>query len=156
MRLEYFRMIDRVVALDPIARTISAACLVPEASPVFDGHFPGYPLLPGVLMIETIAQAGGWLIIAMQRFNSIPFLAQVKDAKLRSFITPGQPLTAHAELVHEGSGFAVANGRLFADAALAAEAEIRYRLVPFPNEALRTEMLTVARAIALPEASVHA
>ena len=156
MRLEYFRMIDRVVALNPVARTITAGCLVPEASPIFEGHFPGYPLLPGVLMIETMAQAGGWLIMAMQRFSNIPFLAQVKDAKLRSFITPGQPLTAHAELVHEGSGYAVANGRLFAKAALTAEAEIRYRLVSFPNEALRNEMLTVARAIALPEAFVHA
>ena len=50
------------------ARTVRADCVVPEASPVFEGHFPGYPLLPGVLMIETMAQTGGWLVLAVLRF----------------------------------------------------------------------------------------
>ena len=77
MRLEYFQMVDRIAELDPAARTVRAECLVPEASPVFEGHFPGHPLLPGALMIETIAQTGGWLVLAVLRFQRMPFLAQV-------------------------------------------------------------------------------
>ena len=92
MRLEYFQMVDRIAELDPVARTVCADCQVPETSPVFEGHFPGHPLLPGVLMIETMAQAGGWLILAMLRFQRMPFLAQVKEAKLRAFVVPGQAL----------------------------------------------------------------
>jgi len=102
MKLEYFQMVDRIAELDPVARTVRAECLVPEASPVFEGHFPGHPLLPGVLMIETMAQTGGWLVLAMLRFQRMPFLAQVKEAKLRAFVVPGQPLQAEARLVHDG------------------------------------------------------
>ncbi|MEI6160669.1 MAG: beta-hydroxyacyl-ACP dehydratase, partial [Roseococcus sp.] len=51
-------MVDRVLAHD--ATTLTAEARVPEASPVFEGHFPGFPILPGVLMIEAMAQASGW------------------------------------------------------------------------------------------------
>jgi 3-hydroxyacyl-[acyl-carrier-protein] dehydratase len=63
MRLEYFQMITRVVEFDAQAKTLTAAADVPAESPVFEGHFPGYPLLPGVLMIEAMAQTSGWLIL---------------------------------------------------------------------------------------------
>ena len=51
MRLEYFQMVDRILVHDTDARTIRMEGLVPDASPIFEGHFPGYPILPGVLMI---------------------------------------------------------------------------------------------------------
>ena len=56
MRLETFQMITRVVSFDADAKILTAAAEVPAESPVFEGHFPGYPLLPGVLMIEAMAQ----------------------------------------------------------------------------------------------------
>ncbi len=152
MRLEYFQMVDRISALDPVARHVRADCVVPEESPVFEGHFPGYPLLPGVLMIETMAQTGGWLVLAMLRFARMPFLAQVKEAKLRAFVSPGQRLEAEATLVHDGSGYAVVNARIASVGKPVAEAEIRYRVVPFPNETLRAQMLETARRVAVPEA----
>jgi 3-hydroxyacyl-[acyl-carrier-protein] dehydratase len=151
MRLEHFQMVDRVTVLDPAAGTVRAECAVPEASPVFEGHFPGYPLLPGVLMIETMAQTGGWLLLAMQRFARMPFLAQVREAKLRTFVQPGTRLVASVRLVHDGSGYAVMAGRLEADEKTAAEAEITYRMAPFPNDALRDRMLEAARRVGVAE-----
>ncbi len=112
MRLEYFQMLDRVLELDPEAGRVRAECRVPDHSPVFEGHFPGHPILPGVLMIEAIAQTGGWLILARARFDRMAFLAQVREAKLRGFVTPGDQLRAEAHLVHDGSGYAVARGCL--------------------------------------------
>jgi 3-hydroxyacyl-[acyl-carrier-protein] dehydratase len=151
MRLEYFQMVDRIAALDVAARTVRADCVVPETSPVFEGHFPGHPLLPGVLMIETMAQTGGWLVLAVLRFQRMPFLAQVKEAKLRAFVAPGQSLQAEARLLHDGSGYAVVQGSISSAGKKVADAEITYRVVPFPSETLRAEMLQTARRVAIPE-----
>src|ERR1700748_1871559 len=152
MRLEYFQMVDRISLLDPEARVVRAECTVPDQSPVFEGHFPGHPLLPGVLIIETMAQTGGWLVLAVLRFQRMPFLAQVKEAKMRSFVVPGQTLRAEARLLHDGSGYAVIAGSISADSRKVADAEITYRVVPFPNETLRAQMLETARRVAVPEA----
>jgi 3-hydroxyacyl-[acyl-carrier-protein] dehydratase len=145
-------MIDRISLLDPEARLARADCRVPDESPVFEGHFPGHPLLPGVLMIETMAQIGGWLVLATLRFDRMPFLVQVKEAKLRAFVIPGQALEAEAKLLHDGSGFAVVAGKISADGKTVAGAEITYRVVPFPNATLKGEMLKTARRIAVPKA----
>jgi 3-hydroxyacyl-[acyl-carrier-protein] dehydratase len=152
MLLEYFQMVDRITLLDPEARVVRAVCTVPDHSPVFEGHFPGYPLLPGVLMIETMAQTGGWLVLATLRFSRMAFLAQVKEAKLRRFVTPGQQLEVTARLVQDGSGYAVATGQIEAAGRKVAEAELRYGIAPFPNETLRGQMLETARRVAVPEA----
>ena len=155
MRLEYFQMVDRIAALDPQARTVLAECSVPDTSPVFEGHFPGHPLLPGALMIETIAQTGGWLVLATLRFQRMPFLAQVKEAKMRAFVVPGQTLQTEARLLHDGSGYAVVSGSITSGGRKVADAEITYRVVPFPNETLRAQMLETARRIAVPEAFLN-
>jgi 3-hydroxyacyl-[acyl-carrier-protein] dehydratase len=131
---------------------VRADCLVPETSPVFEGHFPGHPILHGALMIEAIAQTGGWLVLAVLRFRRMPFLAQVKEAKLRAFVVPGQALQVEARLVHDGSGYAMAAGSITSDGKKVADAEITYRVVPFPNEILRAQMLATARRIEVPEA----
>ena len=84
---------------------------VPTQSAVFEGHFPGYPIMPGVLLIESMAQASGWLLVALMNFERMPFLAAVKEAKMRGFVSPGEILTIDVSLVHEGSGYAIAKGR---------------------------------------------
>lgn len=151
MRLEYFRMIDRIVEMHPAQRLVRAECHVPAQSPVFEGHFPGHPLLPGVLMIETMAQAGGWLVLAILQFERMPFLAQVKEAKMRSFVAPGQTLIAEARLLHDGSGYAVASANLSSDGKRVADIEITYRVTPFPTPAFRDMMIDVGRQIGMPE-----
>ena len=56
MRLEYFQLIDRIVDLNLERRTITVEAQVPQSSTIFEGHFPGIPLMPGVLLIEAMAQ----------------------------------------------------------------------------------------------------
>jgi 3-hydroxyacyl-[acyl-carrier-protein] dehydratase len=150
MRLESLQVIDRIVALNLAERTIRAEATVPLTSPVFDVHFPGHPLVPGVLLIEAMAHAGAWIVIAVTRFTRMPLLAAVKEAKLRTFVRPGQVLTLSAELLHEGSGFAVTRAKVEADGAAACNAEIMLRLMEFPTAELKTFMQDYARRIGFP------
>ncbi len=141
-------MVDRVVSLG--ADTITVAARVPEASPVFEGHFPGHPLVPGVLLIETMAQASGWLLIGMQGFSAMPFLMMVKDAKFRSFVGPGAALDVTARLEHDGSGFAVTKARIDCEGKRIADAQLTLRTMPFPNDTIAASMRARAVEIGLP------
>jgi 3-hydroxyacyl-[acyl-carrier-protein] dehydratase len=149
MRLEYFQMVDRVEAVDPVAGTIRARAEVPRESSVFEGHFPGYPILPGVLLVECMAQTAGHLILVLEKFQRMPFLAQIETAKLRRFVEPGTALSISASLVHLGSGYAVTKAEVETETGVVAEAGIRFRSLPFPNPAMRDLMLENARRLGL-------
>src|ERR1700732_91409 len=133
MRLVYFQLIDPIVALDLDAHTITGDEQVPQTSTIFEGHFPGMPLMPGVLLIESMAQASGWLIIGLTQFERMPFLAAVRNAKLRTFVSPGQMLSLTANLIHDGSGFAVTRASVSVDGKAVAESEITFRVMAFPE-----------------------
>ena len=154
MRIEYFQLIDRIIALSLADQTIHTEATVPTESTIFEGHFPGYPLMPGVLLIESMAQTSGWLIVAQRRFESMPFLASLKEVKLRTFVKPGERLQLSAKLVHDGSGFAVteAEGRI--NGKVVCDATITFRLTPFPNPEFRAFMQQFAERIAFPMETV--
>jgi 3-hydroxyacyl-[acyl-carrier-protein] dehydratase len=150
MRLEYFQLIDRIVGIDLVQRTIRTQASVPAASTIFEGHFPGFPLMPGVLLMESMAQASGWLIIGVTGFSRMPFLAAFNQAKLRAFVKPGDTLEVTAALIHEGSGFARTKAEIHHDGKLACNAEITFRVVEFPNQEFRQHMEKAAAALAFP------
>lgn len=147
MQLEYFSMIDRVVTLGP--ESIAAEARVPESSPVFEGHFPGHPLVPGVLLIETMAQACGYLLLARMDFVRMPFLSGVKDAKLRNFVAPRASLAIEARLVHDGSGYAVMAASIGAAGARICDATLTFRILDFPDPRLEAAMRGRAAEIGL-------
>lgn len=149
MQLEYFQMIDRVEAIDLDARTITCSSTVPEQSPIFEGHFPGYPIVPGVLMIEFMAQAGGYLALARNGLTRMVFLYQVDSAKMRGFLEPNAAIEVAAELLHEGSGFAVAKAHIQHEGKKVAQAEIRYRSMPFPVDELKGLLIGRIRDVGL-------
>ena len=150
MQLEYFKLIDRITAIDLVAKTITVEARVPVTSTIFEGHFPGFPIMPGVLLTEAMAQSSGWLLLGVLKFERMPFLAIVKEAKMRGFVSPGQLLTIEAKVEHEGSGFAVtkAKGRIGKD--LKCSAEITFGLTPFPDPAFRVHMDAMAEKIGFP------
>ena len=150
MRIEYFQLIDRIVDLDLAGSTIKCEATVPTTSTIFEGHFPGYPLMPGVLLIETMAQTSGWLVVAANRFERMPFLAAVKDAKLRSFVKPGEVLSVTAELKHQGSGYAMTAARIAANGKTVCDATLTFSVVAFPNAEMNKQMRDRANEIGYP------
>jgi 3-hydroxyacyl-[acyl-carrier-protein] dehydratase len=156
MRLEYFQLIDRIVELDVSGRAIKTLAQVPQTSTIFEGHFPGFPLMPGVLLTEAMAQTSGWLIIGVTNFTRMPFLAGVREAKLRTFVRPGQLLSLSATLLHEGSGYAMTKGRIEVDGKTVADAEITFRVITFPGPKFRTSVGEVAKRIGFPLEAAYA
>lgn len=142
-------MVDRIEAIDRSARTIRCAAFVPSQSPVFEGHFPGHPMLPATLLIEAIAQSCGLLVLALTDFARMPLLVQVEKAKIRSSVAPASTLAIEGRLVQDGSAYAAAAGTIACGGKRAAEAEIRLGLVPFPSEALRMAVRNHAATLGL-------
>jgi 3-hydroxyacyl-[acyl-carrier-protein] dehydratase len=150
MRIEYFQLIDRITALNIADKTINTEATVPASSTIFEGHFPGYPLMPGVLLIEAMAQTSGWLIIALTRFDRMPFLAALKDVKLRTFVNPGERLELSATQIHDGSGYAITEAQVRRDGKPVCDATITFRTMPFPNPSFRVSMQKTAEGLAFP------
>jgi 3-hydroxyacyl-[acyl-carrier-protein] dehydratase len=136
MRLEYFQMLDALEKLDREGASIVARARVPDASPVFEGHFPGYPLVPGVLLVETMAQAAGYMLLAVDGLKRMVFLAKVKEANFRSFVRPGADLTVEAARIHDGSGYAVTRASISEGGKKLCDAELMFRLVPYATPEL--------------------
>ena len=79
-------LIDELVRLD--GRTARARTRFPADSDIFADHFPGSPVVPGVLLTEAMAQTSGWLIAASTAFTRWPMLALIRDAKFRKPVAP--------------------------------------------------------------------
>jgi 3-hydroxyacyl-[acyl-carrier-protein] dehydratase len=95
-----FLLVDRILTLEP-GRSITAIKNVSAAEEYLADHFPGYPVLPGVMMLECLVQTGAWLMRSTDgfRFSTI-LLKQAKALKYNNFVQPGQTLTVTAA-VHE-------------------------------------------------------
>ena len=150
MQLEYFQMIDRILDLNLVEKTITVEAQVPKTSPVFEGHFPGYPIMPGVLLIESMAQTSGWLLVGLMKFERMPFLAAVKEAKMRGFVAPGELLAVEASVVHEGSGYAITEAKVKVGGKLRSNATLTFSHIPFPHPDLRVHMDAVAKRVGFP------
>ncbi|WP_213770623.1 3-hydroxyacyl-ACP dehydratase FabZ family protein [Bradyrhizobium sp. dw_78] len=154
MHLEYFQLIDRIVDINIGAKTITVEAQVPQHNTIFEGHFPGYPIMPGVLLIEAMAQTSGWLLISLMKFERMPFLAAVKEAKMRGFVAPGELLTIDASMVYEGSGYAITEAKIKVGGKLRTNATLTFSHIPFPNADLRGHMDAVAKRIGFPQQAI--
>jgi 3-hydroxyacyl-[acyl-carrier-protein] dehydratase len=153
MRLEYFDLIDRVDEMDIEGLTIRVVGTLPETSPVFDGHFPLFPVLPGVMMLEFMNHASGYLLLRRQKMERFIFLGGVKRAKFRRFVVPGDTMIVDAKVTYEGSGFSIAETSVKVRDEVAADAEVVMIATAWPSEVLREEFHRRIPLIPLSEAA---
>jgi 3-hydroxyacyl-[acyl-carrier-protein] dehydratase len=96
-----FTLIDRITALEP-GKRIEAVKNLTMAEEYLAEHFPGFPVLPGVLMLEAVTQAGAWLVRATEDFrHSVIILKEAKAVKYGHFVTPGKQLRIACDWVSE-------------------------------------------------------
>jgi 3-hydroxyacyl-[acyl-carrier-protein] dehydratase len=99
-----FVLIDRIVEIEPDAK-ITAVKTLTLAEEYLADHFPNFPVMPGVLMIEAMTQAGAWLVRASEDFrHSIVILKEAANVKYGQFFEPGQTMTIRAELLKRSEG----------------------------------------------------
>ena len=97
-----FTLLDRIVELEPGSR-ITAVKNLTMAEEYLGDHFPKFPVMPGVLMLEAMTQASAWLIRVTEDFaHSMVLLKQVANVKYGQFVQPGQTLTLTAEIKKTG------------------------------------------------------
>ncbi len=96
-----FTLLDRITLLEPGTR-IEATKSLSLAEEYLADHFPLFPVMPGVLMLEAMTQCGAWLIRAGENFaHSMVVLAEARNVKYADFVTPGQTLTVTAEVLKQ-------------------------------------------------------
>lgn len=97
-----FSLIDRIDALEP-GKRIAAVKSLSMAEEYLADHFPGFPVMPGVLMLEAMTQASAWLIRATDDFaHSMVVLKEARNVKYGQFVQPGQTLQVSAKIVDHG------------------------------------------------------
>jgi 3-hydroxyacyl-[acyl-carrier-protein] dehydratase len=123
-----FLLIDRITELEP-QKSITAVKNLSMAEEYLADHFPGFPVMPGVLMLETLIQAGGWLIRHSEDFaHSTIMLKEVRAIRYNSFVSPGNSLIVqmnvkkHADGIWDFSGSGTVNGDSAVSAKLTLEA----------------------------------
>jgi beta-hydroxyacyl-ACP dehydratase FabZ len=123
-------LVDRVLEMEPRKRIV-AIKNVTINEPIFLGHFPGRPVLPGVLMIEGMAQAGGLLLLSdiPDRQNKLLYFASIEEAKFRRPVTPGDQLRYEVEVLRLRSTYCRLAGRALVDGQVAAEAVLSSAMV---------------------------
>jgi 3-hydroxyacyl-[acyl-carrier-protein] dehydratase len=123
-----FLLVDRIVELEP--ERIVGIKNVTVNEPFFPGHFPDFPVMPGVLIVEAMAQTAGILVLQRipDRDNKLVFLVAVENARFRKPVIPGDTLRLEMQIVRRRSNVAKMAGRATVDGVLVAEAEVMCKL----------------------------
>ena len=130
-----FLLIDRVIDIVRKKRIV-AIKNVTVNEPFFTGHFPNYPIMPGVLIVEAIAQAGGALLLTEipDRDNKLMVFTGIQQAKFRKPVVPGDQLRIEVDVIVWRSTAVKMQGRALVDGKLACEATVTCQVVPRTND----------------------
>jgi 3-hydroxyacyl-[acyl-carrier-protein] dehydratase len=127
-----FLFVDRVVEIEPMKRLVALKSVTMN-EPFFAGHFPGHPVMPGVLILEALAQAAGLLVKSSMKAppgqDKVTYLMAIDGARFRRPVLPGDRLELRVEVVKHKGDVWKEKGTALVDGEVAAEAEFMAMLV---------------------------
>jgi 3-hydroxyacyl-[acyl-carrier-protein] dehydratase len=128
-----FLLVDRVIELIPPHRAVGIK-QVTVNEPFFQGHFPGYPVMPGVLIIEAMAQVGGVAVLSADEYrDKLALFAGIDNVRFKRQVKPGDTLRLEVELRQIRRGIGMGSGTATVDDDLACRGEIMFALVDKPD-----------------------
>jgi len=121
-----FLMIDEIIELESLKHATGIK-YVKHSDPYFEGHFPSKPVMPGVLIIEALAQVGAVILLSHPDYQGkIAYFAGIKQAKFRKSVLPGDKLILKCELSRIKSGFGIGIATAYVNDQIACHAEITF------------------------------
>ncbi len=155
-----FHLVDRIESIDP-GKSIVTIKVLSLAEEYLADHFPTFPIMPGVLMLEAMVQAGAWLVRVHQDFaKSIIVLASARNVRYSNFVQPGQALRCELEAIDIDDGEAKFKAKGFVDDTPTVSARLKLRcfslaergLSPASDEAIVASLKKRFEIIGGPEA----
>lgn len=122
-------LVDRIVECDDETRIVGIKN-VSANEPFFQGHFPGAPVMPGVLQLEAMAQTGGVLLLRKLGRGGTPYFMSIDKAKFRKVVKPGDQLRIEVEILNLRSQSAKFDARVLVDGAVVSQAELMCMIAP--------------------------
>jgi len=143
-----FLLIDRIVEFERAKRVV-AIKNVTINEPFFQGHFPDYPIMPGVLVVEAMAQAGAILMLneIPDRDKKLAVFTGIEKAKFRRPVTPGDQLRIEVDVLTMKTRLGRMEGKAYVDGKLACQATLTCQIVPRGRQAHQEEAQTAAAEV---------
>mgnify|MGYP002513247675 CR=1 FL=1 len=124
-----FMLIDTIEELEPGVRALGKKC-VSFNEPFFNGHFPGNPVMPGVLIIEALAQVGAVAILSKDEYKGkTPVFGGINKAKFRDKVVPGDVLRLEVEMIKVKGPVGIGKAIAYKGDKVATEAELTFALI---------------------------
>ena len=120
-----FLLVDRILEMDKENQTIKGKKNVTMNEEFFNGHFPGHPIMPGVLIVEGMAQCLGVLVME-SALGKVPYFAAIENTKFRNPVRPGDTLIYDVKVDKVKRNFVKASGKTYVDDAVVAEASFTF------------------------------
>lgn len=126
-----FLLVDKIVELEEGKRIVGVKNVTIN-EPFFQGHFPGHPIMPGVLIIEAMAQVGGVYAVATDKVgdDKVTYFVGIDNARFRKPVVPGDVLRLELEMLSCRRGIYTFGGKAFVEGTLVAEAELKATFAP--------------------------
>ena len=121
-----FLLVDQILDFEPGQWAIGRKCVSGNEA-FFQGHFPGYPVMPGVLLLEALAQTGAISVLSQpENKGKIALFGGVKQARFKRQVRPGDVVELHTKIVKQHGPVGVASGVAYVDSEVAVQAEITF------------------------------